>query len=104
MVMILEISGYSQDEDILQVIAIGESSVPFRNVVRSPLAPIKIADVKMLNTKFGTSRDPTGRAHFGHNFKLFNIDDVKVSQPFYVDYYSANKILSKDIIKIKSQI
>lgn len=101
MVMIQEISAFSLDEDILQVIGIGESTVPFRNVVRAPLAPIKIADVRMFNTKFGTSRDPTGKAHFGKGFKLFNIDDSKVSEPYYVDFYSACKVLSKEIINIK---
>lgn len=51
LVYIAEIHDFSIDEDMLQVITLGNPSIPFRNVIRAPTMGVRVADVRMFNSK-----------------------------------------------------
>lgn len=93
LVYIAEIHDFSLDEDILQVVTLGNPTIPFRNVIRAPTQGIRISDVRMFNARQGNARQPQGKTYFGENMKDFSIDDSKVLEPFFVDFYSAASTL-----------
>ena len=63
-----------------------------------------MADVKMFNCKYGATREPSGKTYFGAYFQTFSVDDTKVPEPIYVDFYAANVELQEQIMILKPKI
>ena len=106
MVYIREISGIALDVDILLCITLGDPQIPFRNVIRQPLAGIRLNDIRTMNCKTGVRRNPTRKETYlyGRNFERFNIDEQKISEPVYIDFSSTVNRISKEYTGIMQRL
>jgi len=104
---ILDVDHFDIEEDILICITLNSPSNHLKVILREPLDDIKIADVRLLN-----SRDRSEPAIKGPNsdfpslvdMNRFDVDSDKLPWPFYRDWTAEAAYLSDLIIRNKTNL
>jgi hypothetical protein len=101
---IMDVPQFDIEEDILVCVTLNapENHVPV--ILREPLDDIKIADVRLLNSRDKNDPQHQGKADPAQNFDLdrFDVDLDKLPWPAYTDWTSDAAYLSDIIVKNKT--
>jgi hypothetical protein len=48
----------------------------------------------MFNSKYKDNKNPGNNYKFGNNLELFDVDESKVSEPYFIDFLTASTELN----------
>jgi hypothetical protein len=101
----MEIEQFDIEEDIITCITLNAPKNYIPAILRDPLDDIKIADVRLLNSRTDSAGNAaiSGRNDITTNFEIerFDVDNDKLQWPPYRDWTAEVAFLSEIIVKNK---
>lgn len=92
------------EEDILMCITINAPKQYIPAVLRDPLDDIKIADVRLLNSRDRNDIQKGGDPSANFDLETFNVDLDKLPWPLYRDWTAEAAYLSQIIVNDKQKM
>lgn len=103
---LLDVPQFDLEEDILVCVALNAPEIHVPVILREPLDDIKIADVRLLNSRDKNDPAQAGKPDPLASFDLerFDVDQDKLPWPVYADWTSDCAYLSALIVKNKTAL
>lgn len=103
---LMDVPQFDIEEDILVCVTLNAPEYHVPVILREPLDDIKVADVRLLNSRDKNDPQQVGKPDPLQNFELdrFDVDLDKLPWPVYTDWTSDSAYLSAIIVKNKTAL